>query len=55
MFKKMSLSADRAYVAPLCEALDVQIEAVMCQSYGKPGEAGGNPGIGEEGNNYGGF
>ena len=37
MFKKMSFSTDRTYATPLCEALDVQLEGVMCQSFSNKG------------------
>ena len=55
MLKKNFFSAAEAYAAPVCETLDVNVEGVMLLSNGDPGQAGSNPGIGSEDNNYGPF
>ena len=50
MFKKSFLGAAEAYVAPVCESLDMNVEGVMCLSANwseNPGGAGGNDGYQE--------
>ena len=56
MLKKNFFSAAEAYAAPVCESLDFTVnEGIMVLSNGDPGQAGSNPGIGSEDNNYGPF